>query len=64
MRHLAPLPLIALAFAVPATAQTVPIDTFREAVRTLSSDEYEGRAPGTAGEEKTLAFLVEQFKAA
>ncbi len=64
MRRLASLPLVALAVAVPAAAQTVPIDTFREAVKTLSSDDYEGRAPGTAGEEKTLAFLVEQFKAA
>ena len=32
--------------------------------RTLSSDEFEGRAPGTAGETKTIAYLVEQFKAA
>ncbi|HTG37352.1 M28 family peptidase [Sphingomonas sp.] len=64
MRHLFTLPLLSLALAAPAAAQTVPVNLFRDAVRTLSSDEYEGRAPGTAGEEKTLAFLVELFQAA
>jgi Zn-dependent M28 family amino/carboxypeptidase len=38
--------------------------TMKEAVRTLASDEFEGRAPGTAGEEKTIAYLTERFKAA
>ena len=28
----------------------------------LSSDEFEGRAPGSAGEEKTVAYLVGEFK--
>jgi Zn-dependent M28 family amino/carboxypeptidase len=35
--------------------------TLKEVTRTLSLDEFEGRAPGTPGEEKTLAYLVEQF---
>ena len=30
--------------------------------KVLASDEFEGRAPGTPGEEKTVAYLVEQFK--
>src|SRR5690349_11947008 len=29
----------------------------------LSSDRYEGRAPGTNGEELTVAYLTQQFKA-
>ncbi len=33
-------------------------------IRTLASDEFGGRAPGSPGEDKTVAFLVEQFKAA
>ena len=41
----------------------ISVDRMKEAVRVLSSDEYEGRAPGTPGEEKTAAYLVEQFKA-
>jgi Zn-dependent M28 family amino/carboxypeptidase len=31
--------------------------------RTMASDEFEGRAPGTAGEQRTIDFLVGQFKA-
>lgn len=33
-------------------------------VQTLSSDAFEGRAPDSEGEKKTVAFLIEQFKAA
>src|SRR5271170_3814857 len=35
---------------------------YREGVRILSSDDFEGRRPGTRGEEKTVAYLVEQFR--
>ena len=31
-------------------------------VKTLASDAFEGRAPGTPGEEKTVAYLVEAFR--
>ncbi len=34
-----------------------------ETVRVLASDEFEGRAPGTPGEEKTVAYLIERFSA-
>ncbi|WP_434212897.1 M28 family metallopeptidase [[Pseudomonas] boreopolis] len=33
-------------------------------VKVLASDEFEGRAPATAGEEKTIAYLVERFREA
>jgi Zn-dependent M28 family amino/carboxypeptidase len=33
-------------------------------IRKLSSDEFEGRLPGSKGEQLTVAFLTEQFKAA
>ncbi|HET9355886.1 MAG TPA: M28 family peptidase [Sphingomicrobium sp.] len=33
-------------------------------VKTLSDDSFEGRAPATAGETKTVAYLVEQLTAA
>jgi Zn-dependent M28 family amino/carboxypeptidase len=36
----------------------------KEVVRTLSGDDFEGRAPGTPGEVKTLAYLVQKFQAA
>ncbi len=35
---------------------------FREAVRILASDEFEGRKPGTPGEDRTVGYLIEQFK--
>src|SRR5690554_5904145 len=38
--------------------------TMKEVTRTLSTDAFEGRAPGTEGETKTIAYLVEQFERA
>jgi len=35
-----------------------------EITRVLASDAFEGRSMGTAGEEKTVAYLIEQFQAA
>jgi Zn-dependent M28 family amino/carboxypeptidase len=32
-------------------------------VKVLASDEFEGRAPGTRGEVKTVAYIADQFKA-
>src|ERR1700704_1702434 len=31
-------------------------------IKTLASDEFEGRSPGTHGEDLTVAYLTEQFK--
>ncbi|MGE4323504.1 MAG: M28 family metallopeptidase [Sphingobium sp.] len=44
-------------------AITPSTDTMKDIVRELSLDSYEGRAPGTVGEEKTLAYLVKRFAA-
>ncbi|MBD2843067.1 M28 family metallopeptidase [Erythrobacter rubeus] len=38
--------------------------TMKDVTRTLSSDEFEGRMPGTEGETKTVALLTERFEAA
>lgn len=38
--------------------------TFRRHLATLSADEFEGRKPATRGEEKTVAYIREQFAAA
>ena len=35
---------------------------FAEQVKTLASDEFEGRAPGSVGEEKTVAYLEARMK--
>ncbi|MGB7409001.1 MAG: M28 family metallopeptidase [Pontixanthobacter sp.] len=39
-------------------------DTMIDITRTLSSDAFEGRMPGTVGEEKTVALLIEEFRQA
>ena len=62
------LTAIALATAALAAqaADAVHIDPkhLSQDVKVLSSDEFEGRGPNTAGETKTVNYLVEQFKAA
>jgi Zn-dependent M28 family amino/carboxypeptidase len=47
---------------VPPPSTDIDEIGFRDDVRVLASDEFEGRKPGTPGEEKTVAFLVEQFR--
>ncbi len=65
-----PLKSIALAIAasVLTFAQAAPPPMAPEAlgahIEILASDEFEGRAPGSPGEEKTVSYLVEQFRAA
>ena len=65
----AALSLAAPALAKPAAIPSVtPVQvsqtTLETMVKTLSSNEFEGRAPSTAGEEKTVAYLIDRFKAA
>ncbi len=48
--------------ASPSVAQVSP-ERLSADVKTLASDAFEGRAPGTPGETKTIAWLIAQFKA-
>ena len=43
---------------------TIDATVLLDDIKTLASDKFEGRGPGSAGEELTVNFLVEQFKAA
>ena len=53
----------AAALDVPAIETgDISIDTLKSVTQMLTSDEVEGRAPGTAGEAKTLALHTEQFR--
>ena len=56
--------LLTLPLAVRAQA-TNPISPseLSATVKTLASDDFEGRAPGTAGEAKTVDYLIARFKA-
>lgn len=44
-------------------AQLITKDGMMNHIETLSSDEFLGRSTGTEGEEKSVNYLVEQFKA-
>ncbi|MEM8963499.1 MAG: peptidase M20, partial [Acidobacteriota bacterium] len=50
-----------LAVALPAVAQDFSAERMDHHVRTLSDDWFEGRAPGTPGEDKTVAYLSGAF---
>ena len=47
----------------PGIAAGISADTLLAATEMLASDEFEGRAPGSEGETKTVAYLTEQFSA-
>ena len=55
---------IAVYDKVPPHKVAINIDAERLAqnIKILASDEFEGRGPGTAGEEKTITFLKEKFE--
>ena len=50
--------------SVSAAPSAVDAQRILRDTKVLSSDAYEGRAPATEGEKKTVAYLVEQMKAA
>lgn len=60
--------LMVAAMACSGPAADPPLPEFSEAaivghVKILGSDEFEGRAPGTKGEDLTVAYITDQFKA-
>jgi Zn-dependent M28 family amino/carboxypeptidase len=72
MKYLA-LPFLFLAAACTAADEAPPkaaeapeisVDTLKTVTQQLSTDEFEGRAPTTPGEQKTISLIAERFKAA
>ena len=47
---------------IKAALDSVNSEDLLRHTRVLASDEYEGRAPGTRGEELTVKYLTEQFQ--
>ena len=45
-----------------AGLESISADSLAENITRLSSDEFEGRLPGTAGEQLTIDYLAEQFR--
>ena len=58
------LDMPATAVAPEITVPALSKQTMKDVTKELSLDSYEGRAPGSAGEEKTVAYLIEKFRAA
>jgi Zn-dependent M28 family amino/carboxypeptidase len=48
--------------ATDMNAPTIDATLLLNHIKALSSDEFEGRAPGGKGEELTVAYLIDQFK--
>ncbi len=46
-----------------AALDAIKAEDLLKHIKVLSSDEFEGRAPGSKGEELTVKYLTEQFKA-
>ena len=49
--------------AAPAAAQDISAANLTDTVRTLASDQFQGRAPGTVGEERTIGYLIGRLQA-
>jgi len=47
--------------AIDKAANSISEEAYREQVAMLSGDEFEGRSPGTPGEQRTVEYLEEQF---
>jgi Zn-dependent M28 family amino/carboxypeptidase len=63
--NLLPLALLATAAATYAAEELRPIisaSSILARTKVLASDEFEGRAPGSAGEDRTVDYLVGEFK--
>ncbi|KAF1694396.1 M28 family metallopeptidase [Pseudoxanthomonas daejeonensis] len=45
-----------------AFKSTIEADDFAEMVKTLASDEFEGRGPGSVGEERTIEYIRAQMQ--
>ncbi|MBX9795475.1 M28 family metallopeptidase [Sphingomonas sp.] len=58
------IPLALLLTTAASPAPQISTETLKEVTSTLASDAFEGRKPTTPAEDKTVAYLIERFKAA
>jgi Zn-dependent M28 family amino/carboxypeptidase len=68
-RHLALFSAAALTFTLGACSgegdlslKHINASTIKERIAVLANDSLEGRGPGTRGEERTIAYLISQYK--
>jgi Zn-dependent M28 family amino/carboxypeptidase len=58
---MAPDKPVSVTGATPPAPPVISVDTLKTVTQELSSDAYEGRAPGTAGEEKAIAYVAKEM---
>ena len=63
MRICNALGLATLLATTPLAAQDISAERLAETVQVLASDSFEGRAPGTRGEDRTIGYLIGRFQA-
>ena len=56
------LPACSLNPKEPPPSTDIDDTAFGDHVRALASDDFQGRKPGTPGEDKTVAYLIENFR--
>ena len=54
-------PQLPRAMPQPPAADAISTERMSEITRVLASDDFQGRAPGTPGEDKTVTYLIQQF---
>ncbi|KTT99959.1 peptidase M28 [Sphingomonas yabuuchiae] len=64
MRRLVLLSLLLSGTAMAQDKPAISVDTLKTVTQTLSSDAYEGRAPTTPAEDKTVAYIIDRFQKA
>ncbi|WP_294280596.1 M28 family metallopeptidase [uncultured Sphingomonas sp.] len=64
MRRLVLLSLLLSGTAMAQDRPAISVDTLKTVTQTLSSDAFEGRAPTTPAEDKTVAYIIERFQKA
>src|SRR3954465_14588883 len=47
--------------SAPDPRPSISAETLQRVTRTLSSDEFQGRAPATVGADRTIAFMSQEF---
>ncbi len=64
MRRLVLLSLLLSGTAMAQDKPAISVDTLKTVTQTLSSDAFEGRAPTTPAEDKTVAYIIDRFQKA
>ncbi|KTT75836.1 M28 family metallopeptidase [Sphingomonas sanguinis] len=64
MRRLVLVSLLLSGTAMAQDRPAISVDTLKTVTQTLSSDAFEGRAPTTPAEDKTVAYIIDRFQKA